>query len=144
MRHGIYTGNKLNRTSSHRRCLFANMLKSLITHGSIQTTVPKAKALKREADKLITLAKKNTLAAKRQVVGELMVSYNTLTSKEKRVLREKEDKSSYNDDRLILEKLFSELGPRFSNRNGGYTRIVRNANRVGDNSQTCVIQYLEG
>jgi large subunit ribosomal protein L17 len=68
---------KLNRTSSHRRCLFANMLKSLIEHGRIETTIPKAKALRRYADRMVTLAKENTLASKRRAIAELMVRYNT-------------------------------------------------------------------
>jgi len=133
---------KLNRTSSHRRCMFANMLKSLIEHGRITTTVPKAKILKRYADKMITIAKKNTLAARRQAIAELMIQYNPLTEKEKRAAR-KGDTSSYNRDRQVIEFLFSNLGPRFADRQGGYTRIVKGANRVGDNAQTCIIEYLE-
>ena len=74
---------KLNRTTSHRRCMFANMLKSLITHGRLKTTVPKAKALRRYADRMITLAKKGTLAARRQAIAELMIRFNTLTPKSK-------------------------------------------------------------
>jgi len=132
---------KLNRTTSHRRCMFANMLKSMITHGSIKTTVPKAKALRRYADKLITLAKKNTLAARRQAIAELMIRFNTLTPKDQREVKEGK-LHSYNDDRLAISKLFDELGPRFATRKGGYTRIVKQGYRVGDNAQTCVIEYL--
>jgi large subunit ribosomal protein L17 len=119
------------------------MLKALITHGEIETTVPKAKALKREADKMITLAKENSLAAKRRAVAKLMVRHNPLTAKEARRCKKDKDTSCYNDDRLILQKLFGELGPRFATREGGYTRIVRNTNRVGDNSESCIIQYLQ-
>lgn len=133
---------KLNRTSSHRRCMFANMLKSLIEHGRITTTVPKAKILKRYADKMITIAKKNTLAARRQAIAELMIQYNPLSEKEKRAAR-KGDTSSYNRDRQVIDFLFSNLGPRFAERQGGYTRIIKGANRVGDNAQTCIIEYLE-
>lgn len=132
---------KLNRTTSHRRCMFANMLKSLITHESIQTTVPKAKALRRYADRLITLAKKGTLAARRQAIAELMIRFNPLTPKEQRAAKEG-DKSAYNDDRLVIAKLFDELSARFAQRKGGYTRIVKQGYRVGDNAQTCVIEYL--
>lgn len=132
---------KLNRTSSHRRCLFANMLKALIDHERIETTVPKAKALKRYADGMITLAKKNTLATKRKAIGELMVRFNPLTPKEARAAKEG-DLSSYNTDRRVVKKLFEELGPRFANRQGGYTRIVRLSARVGDNAETCIIEYL--
>lgn len=132
---------KLNRTSSHRRCLFANMLKSLIANGRIETTVPKAKALRRYADRMITLAKKNTLASRREAIAQMMIRYNTLTEKEKRAARGG-DTSSYNDDRTVIDTLFGDLGKRFSSRNGGYTRIIKSRRRVGDNAQTCVIEYL--
>lgn len=140
MRHRNQTC-KLNRTTSHRRCLFANMLKSLITHECIQTTVPKAKALRRYADRMITLAKKNTLAARRQAIAELMIRFNTLTPKEKRAINEGNSEAC-NDDRFVIGKLFDELGVRFAERQGGYTRIIRQGNRVGDNAETCLIEYL--
>lgn len=132
---------KLNRTTSHRRCMFANMLKSLVTHERIETTVPKAKALRRYADRLITLAKKGTLAARRQAIAELMICFNPLTPKEQRAAKEGNNQA-YNDDRLVISKLFDELGTRFAQRNGGYTRIVKQGYRVGDNAQICVIEYL--
>jgi large subunit ribosomal protein L17 len=133
---------KLNRTTSHRRCLFANMLKSLIANGRIQTTVPKAKALRRYADRMVTLAKKNTLATRRQAIAELMIRFNPLTPKEHRAAKEG-NTSAYNDDRIVIDKLFSEIGTRFAERAGGYTRIVRQGRRVGDNAETCIIEYLE-
>lgn len=133
---------KLNRTSSHRRCMFANMLKSLIDTGRIETTLPKAKALRSYADKMITLAKKNTLATRRRAISDLMIRFNPLTDKEARSAR-KGDTSAYNTDRKVIDKLFGELGPRFSERNGGYTRIVKSYNRVGDNAQMCIIEYLD-
>lgn len=132
---------KLNRTSSHRRCLFANMLKALIANEKIETTVPKAKALRRYADKMVTLAKKNTLAARRQAIAELMIRFNQLSDKEERAARAG-DKSSYNTDRIVVDKLFTKLGTRFASRNGGYTRIIKSKRRVGDNAQTCIIEYL--
>lgn len=133
---------KLNRTSSHRRCMFANMLKSLITNGRIETTVPKAKALQRYADKMITLAKKNTLTTRRKAISEMMIRFNTLTPKETRASK-KGETNSHNDDRHVMEKLFGELGPRFASREGGYTRIVKAQRRIGDNAQLCVIEYLQ-
>lgn len=133
---------KLNRTSSHRRCMFANMLKSLIENEKIETTVAKAKALRRYADKMITLAKKNTLASRRRAISELMIRFNTLTCKEERAAK-KGDTNSYNTDRIVIEKLFSVLGPRFATRNGGYTRIVKGSRRVGDNAQKCIIAYID-
>lgn len=132
---------KLGRTTAHRRCMFANMLKSLITHGELKTTVQKAKALRRYADQMVTLAKKNTLASRRQAIAELMVSFNPLTPKEKRAAKNG-DTSAYNDDRTVIGKLF-ELGERFKERQGGYTRIVKTGFRIGDNAETCIIQYLE-
>ena len=139
MRHRKQTC-KLNRTTSHRRCLFANMLKSLITHESLETTVPKAKALRRHAEQMITLAKKNTLSARRQAIAELMIRFNTLTPKEQRAAKEG-DFSAYNDDRTVITKL-SALAERFASRQGGYTRIIKTGHRVGDNAQICVIEYL--
>lgn len=133
---------KLNRTTAHRRCLFANMLKSLVTHGEISTTLAKAKALRRHADRLVTLAKKGTLAARRKAIAELMIRYNPLTPKEARAVKGG-DTHSFNEDRLVIDKLFTDLGSRFASRNGGYTRIVKKGFRVGDNAETCVIQYLK-
>lgn len=118
------------------------MLKSLITKERITTTVAKAKALRRYADKMVTLAKKNTLASRRRAIAELMIRFNPLTAKEERAARQG-NTSSYNDDRLVVEKLFGDLGARFEAREGGYTRIVKGKRRVGDNAQTCVIEYLE-
>lgn len=122
--------------------MFANMLKSLIEFGRIKTTVAKAKILRRYADKMVTLAKKNTLASKRKAIGELMITFNSLTPKEARAAKNG-DLSAYNSDRKVINKLFGELGPRFISRQGGYTRIVKADRRVGDNAQTCVIEYLE-
>ena len=90
---------------------------------------------------MITLAKKNTLAAKRLAVGRLMIRYNALTSKEARQAKAG-DLSAYNVDRIVLGKLFDVLATRFSSRNGGYTRILKLQNRVGDNAQKCIIEFL--
>lgn len=133
---------KLNRTSSHRRCLFANMLKSLIDSGRIETTVAKAKIVKRYADRMVTLAKRNTLATRRRAIADLMIRYNTLTPKEARAAKAG-DTSAYNTDRRVIRKLFEELGPRFSQREGGYTRIVKYRRRLGDNAPTCILEYLD-
>ena len=140
MRHAKHTF-KIGRTSSHRRCLVANMLKSLIEHGRIETTVTKAKELRRHADRMITLAKKNTLHSKRQAVAALMVNYNPLTSKEARAVK-KGDTTAHNTDRKVINKLFSDLSLRFAKRQGGYTRIIRGAERIGDNAPTCILEYL--
>jgi large subunit ribosomal protein L17 len=132
---------KVGRTTSHRRCLIANLLKSLIEHGRIETTVVKAKELRRHADKMITLAKKNTLATKRLAKGRLMLSYNPLTPKEAKAAKGG-DLSAYNTDRKILGKLFVELGQRYNERNGGYTRIIRLDTQKGDNAQKCLIEFV--
>ncbi|ADI38829.1 50S ribosomal protein L17 [Waddlia chondrophila] len=141
MRH-LKDRRKLNRTSSHRRCLMANMLKSLIVNERIETTVPKAKCLRRYADRMITLAKKNSLASRRRAISQMMIRFNSLTPKQARAAKNG-DTSSYNDDRLVIEKLFSELGPRFTSRQGGYTRVLKSDRRVGDNAQKCIIEFLE-
>lgn len=140
MRHGKDTF-KIGKTASHRRCMIANMLKALIEHGRIETTERKAKELRRHADHMITLAKKNTLASRRRAVAELMVTYNSMTSKEARATKTgKAD--CRNTDRKVVGKLFSELASRFATRNGGYTRIIKKSFRVGDNAPSCYIEYL--
>jgi large subunit ribosomal protein L17 len=140
MRHNKHTF-KVGRTASHRRAMIANMLKSLIQHEKIETTMTKAKELRRHADHMITLAKKNTLATRRTAIAELMIRYNALTPKEAREAK-KGDISSYNDDRKVIAKLFSDLSVRFAARPGGYTRITAFRNRVGDNAETVIIEYL--
>jgi large subunit ribosomal protein L17 len=132
---------KIGRTGSHKRCLVANMLKSLVEQERILTTVTKAKELRRYADRLITLAKKNTLASRREVIARLMIRFNTLNSKESRLAKEGKT-ATFNGDRKVVSKLFDTLGPRFAQRPGGYTRIIKAENRVGDNAPTCIIEYL--
>ncbi len=141
MRHGKHTF-KVGRTGSHRRAMIANMLKSLIENERIETTVVKAKELRRHAEKMITKAKKNTLAAKRGAIADLRISYNPLTAKEARAVKAG-DKSFFGRDRLIIDKLFGELRERFSSRQGGYTRIIRIGDRIGDSAPTCYIEYLK-
>lgn len=141
MRHGKHTF-KVGRTGSHRRAMLANMLKSLIENERIATTVVKAKELRRRADRMITLAKKNTLASKRNAIAEMKIIYNTLSTKEARQVKGG-DKGSFSRDRLVVDKLFGELRERFSARNGGYTRIIRKGDRIGDSAPTCYIEYLK-
>lgn len=140
MRHGKDTF-KIGRTAGHRRCMIANMLKALIEHERIETTERKAKELRRHADHMITLAKKNTLASRRRAVADLMISFNALTSKEARAAK-KGDKDAYNADRTVVAKLFGELAQRFATRNGGFTRIIKKNFRVGDSAPSCFIEYL--
>lgn len=134
-------GIKIGRTGAHNRCMFANMLKSLVENERVETTVTKAKELRRHADHLITLAKRGGLADRRAAISEMMVTFNALSPKERRAAKGG-DTSSYNADRRVLAKLFDVLGPRFKERSGGYTRLVKTANRVGDNAVSCIVEYL--
>lgn len=140
MRHRKHTF-KVGRTGSHCRAMLANMVKSLIENERICTTVVKAKELRRHAEKMITLAKKNTLASKRDAIAALKVAFNPLSTKEAREVKAG-DKDSFSRDRVIINKLFGELRDRFATRNGGYTRIIRKGIRIGDNASTCYIEYL--
>jgi large subunit ribosomal protein L17 len=141
MRHGKHTF-KVGRTGSHRRAMLANMMKSLIENERICTTLVKAKELRRHAEKMVTLAKKNTLASKRNAISTLQVAFNPLSTKEARAAKTG-DKGAHSRDRLVVDKLFGELRERFSTRNGGYTRIIRKSFRIGDNAPTCYIEYLK-
>ncbi len=140
MRHAKRTC-KLGRTSSHRRCLFANLLKSLILHDRVETSLAKGKELKRRADKMVTLSKKNTLASRRRAVAELMIRYNNLSPKEKKAVKQG-DLSSYNDDRKVIGKLFGELGSKYHERSGGYTRLIRTRLRTGDAGERVIVEYI--
>lgn len=132
---------KLSRTPSHQRALIANMLKSLILHERIETTLAKAKILRQHADKMVTLAKKGTLADRREAISHLQIRFNTLTPKEKRAAKEG-DQSAFNGDRKVIKKLFETLAPRFTTRAGGYTRLIKTGTRVGDGADCCFIEYL--
>jgi large subunit ribosomal protein L17 len=122
--------------------MLANMLKSLIEAGRIETTVTKAKELRRGADRMITLAKQNTLAARRHAIADLRIVFHSLTPKEARKVKAGTTEGIYHRDRLVIRKLFGELRERFASRSGGYTRIIRKGERVGDNASTCYIEYL--
>tara|TARA_Y100000996_G_scaffold245911_1_gene193337 strand:- start:751 stop:1134 length:384 start_codon:yes stop_codon:yes gene_type:complete len=117
MRHK-YSGRKLNRTSSHRTAMFKNMMASLIEHEEIKTTLPKAKELRKFLERLITISKVDTVA-KRRVVFSRIRSKDAVT------------------------KLFSELGPRFKNRPGGYLRILKCGFRPGDKAPMAIIQLVD-
>ncbi len=117
MRHGM-SGRKLNRTSSHRKAMFANMAVALLKHEQIKTTLPKAKDLRRVVDKLITLGKRGDLHARRQAHS---------------VLR---------DDK-ITAKLFDELASRYESRPGGYTRVLKAGFRHGDMAPMAFIELVD-
>lgn len=111
-------GRKLNRTASHRRALFANMAAALIKHEQIVTTLPKAKELRRVADRLITLAKRGNLHSRRLAVARVR-------------------------DEVMVKKLFDILGPRYAERSGGYTRVLRAGYRYGDSAPMAVIEFID-
>lgn len=111
-------GRPLGRDSSHRKAMFANMAASLITHEQIRTTLPKAKELRRVAEPLITLAKTPSVANRRLAYARLK-------------------------DRDAVTKLFDTLGPRFQDRPGGYTRILKCGLRPGDNAPMAYVQLLD-
>jgi len=117
MRHRM-SGRKLNRTKAHRRALFANLAVSLITHEQIKTTLPKAKDLRRVADKMVTLGKKGTVSARRQAMAYLR----------------SED---------AVKKLFDTLAGRYEERPGGYTRVLKAGFRYGDAAPMAVIEFVD-
>lgn len=117
MRHKI-SGRKLNRTSSHRKALFKNMAQAVIKYESIKTTLPKAKEMRVIVDRLITLGKKGTLHARRLAISQLQ-------------------------DQGVVSKLFAALAPRFQERNGGYTRVVKAGFRYGDNAPMAYLQLVD-
>ena len=117
MRHGL-SGRKLNRTSSHRKALFANLAQALIEHEQITTTLPKAKDLRPIVEKLITLGKKKSLAARRQAISQI---------------RSEE----------LAAKLIGPLADRYEKRNGGYVRIIKAGFRYGDNAPLAIIELVD-
>lgn len=112
------SGRKLNRTSSHRKAMFKNMAASLIEHEVISTTLPKAKEMRGVVERLITLAKEDTVARRRLAFARL-------------------------GNRAAVQKLFNELAPRFKARPGGYTRVLKNGFRYGDNAPMSIIELVD-
>ena len=111
-------GRKLNRTSSHRKAMFANMAASLIQHEQITTTLPKAKDLRPIVEKLVTLAKRGGLHARRQAISKLR-------------------------DQDMVRKLFDTIGPRYKEREGGYTRVLKAGFRYGDSAPLAVLEFVD-
>ncbi|MFL5072448.1 MAG: 50S ribosomal protein L17 [Xanthobacteraceae bacterium] len=117
MRHGN-AHRKLNRKAEHRRAMFANMAASLIRHEQIVTTLPKAKDLRPIVEKLVTLGKRGDLHARRQAIAEMR-------------------------DVAMVKKLFDVIGPRYKDRNGGYTRVLKAGYRYGDSAAVAVIEFVD-
>ncbi len=109
---------KLQKTSSHRKAMLSNMATSLFRHGRIETTLPKAKELRSYAEKLITAAKKNDLSARRRVMKKIK-------------------------DKEVVTKLFDEIAPQYSERPGGYTRILKMYPRRGDAAKKAILELVE-
>jgi large subunit ribosomal protein L17 len=119
MRHGN-AGRKLNKTSSHRKAMFANMASALIKHEQIKTTLPKAKELRPIVERLITLGKRGGLHARRQALSKLPVT-----------------------DGAMVEKLFTALAERYNGRSGGYTRVLKAGFRFGDSAPMAIIELVD-
>ena len=117
MRHRV-GGRKLGRTGSHRTAMFRNMAAALIKHEQITTTLPKAKDLRPIVEKLVTLAKRGDLHARRQAIAELR-------------------------DLGMVRKLFDTIGPRYKERAGGYTRVLKAGFRHGDNAPMAIIEFVD-
>jgi large subunit ribosomal protein L17 len=117
MRHGK-AHRKLNRTAEHRRAMFANMAAALIKHEQITTTLPKAKDLRPIVEKLVTLGKRGGLHARRQAMAEMR-------------------------DLAMVRKLFDVLGPRYQERQGGYTRVIKAGFRYGDSAPVAIIEFVD-
>ena len=117
MRHG-FRGRRFNRTAEHRRAMFANMAAALIKHEQIVTTLPKAKDLRPVVEKLVTLAKRGDLNSRRLAMSKLR-------------------------DDAMVRKLFNVLGPRYKERNGGYTRVLKAGFRHGDSAPVAVIEFVD-
>jgi large subunit ribosomal protein L17 len=117
MRHG-HAYRKFNRTAEHRRAMFANMCAALIKHEQIMTTLPKAKDLRPVVEKLVTLGKRGGLSARRQAIAEIR-------------------------DAAMVKKLFDVLAPRYKERAGGYTRVIKAGFRYGDNAPVAVIEFVD-
>jgi large subunit ribosomal protein L17 len=117
MRHG-FSGRRFNRTTEHRKAMFANMAAALIKHEQIVTTLPKAKDLRPVVEKLITLGKRGDLHARRQAMSKLR-------------------------DETMVKKLFDVLGKRYQDRQGGYTRVLKAGFRYGDNAPLAVIEFVD-
>jgi len=147
MRHRV-AGRKLGRDTEHRRAMWRNMAVSLFTHGQITTTIPKAKSVKPFVEKLITAAKKGELASRRRVISEL--------GGDPILIREQDDEDVPRNDYgellreggrrqgpRLVKYLFEEIAPRYQDRDGGYTRIIKLGRwRKGDGADLCVLQLV--
>src|SRR5215210_6558416 len=123
-------GRQLSRDTEHRKAIRRNLVQSLFEHGKIRTTMPKAKEVKAMAEKLITLARTNTLTARRRVISTL---------RDRRLVDQEQEFTG----QTVVQKLFTDVAPKFVDRNGGYTRIIKlSDHRIGDGGSLCLLQLL--
>jgi large subunit ribosomal protein L17 len=141
MKHQVY-GRKLGRKTNHRIAMWRNMAIALFTHEQITTTIPKAKSLQPFVEKLITAAKKNDLASRRRVISKLGTNQIMIRDEDD----ESVERNKYGEvvgGTKIVKHLFEEIAPRYADRTGGYTRIIKlGISRIGDGSDLCVIQLV--
>src|SRR3954454_3463019 len=127
-------GRQLSRDTEHRKALRRNLCQSLFEHGKVRTTLPKAKEVKAMAEKLITLARLNTLTSRRRVIAMM---------RDRRLVDENQDFIEEGPTRTVVQKLFNDIAPNFSDRPGGHTRIIKLADfRIGDGGSLVVLQLL--
>lgn len=138
MRHAV-RGRKLGRTSAHRKAMFRNQLASLIMHGRIRTTLPKAKELRPLAEKLITLGKKNSVAARR--LARRWLPPQTKPVRNFRFGAVRPDKDEL--PKTALQLLFDDIAPRFEDRQGGYLRIAKLGPRQGDGAEMAFLEFVD-
>jgi len=140
MRHRV-AGFKLGRDTEHRRALWRNLAVALFTLGQITTTVPKAKSVKPFVEKLITAARTGDLASRRRVIAQLQDRIIVKGDNDDAVTRNKYGEVLSGP--RVVKKLFDEIAPRYADRSGGYTRIIRTGkHRIGDGSDLCVLQLV--
>jgi len=130
----LIRGRQLSRDTEHRKALRRNLCQSLFEHGKIRTTLPKAKEVKAMAEKLITLARRNTLTSRRRVISIMQ---------DRRLVDENQDFIEEGPTRTVVQKLFNDIGPSFADRAGGYTRIIKTSKfRIGDGGGLVLLQLL--
>ncbi len=140
MRHRVH-GFKLGRKTNHRRAMWRNMAVSLFTHGQITTTLPKAKSVKPFVEKLITAAKQGDLASRRRVIK--MMGDRVMIKHENDDAVKRNKYGEVVGGPKVVKTLFDEIAPRYADRTGGYTRIVKLAkHRIGDGASLCVLQLV--
>jgi large subunit ribosomal protein L17 len=130
----LMRGRQLSRDTEHRKALRRNMVQSLFEHGKIRTTPAKAKEVRAFAEKLITLARTGTLNARRRVIAALQ---------DRRLVDENQDFIEEGPTRTVVQRLFNEVAPKFADRRGGYTRIIKTSDfRIGDGGDVVLLQLL--